>query len=62
MFAAGFLPVPHLWECREELAGAVGWRTRLIRGAVRLVDESGIPLSSRRRIEKARANLAELDA
>ncbi len=62
VFAAGFLPVPHLWECREELAGAVGWRTRLVRGAVRLVDEAGLPLAPQRRIEKARANLEALRA
>ncbi len=57
MFAAGFLPVPYLWECRDELAGAVDWRTRLVRGAVRLVDERGVPLSTRHRIERARQNL-----
>jgi len=62
VFAAGFLPVPHLWECREELAGAVSWRTRLVRGAVRLVDDSGLPLSAPRRVERARANLEALGA
>ncbi len=62
IFAAGFLPVPYLWECRDELAGAVGWRTRLVRGAVRLVDDQGKPLSTERRIEKARATLLELPA
>ena len=62
VFAAGFLPVPYLWECREELAGAVGWRTRLVRGAVRLVDEAGLPLAPQRRIEKARVNLEALRA
>jgi len=62
VFAAGFLPVPHLWECREELAGAVSWRTRLVHGAVRLVDEGGLPLSAARRIERARANLEALGA
>jgi hypothetical protein len=60
MFAAGFLPVPYLWECREELPGAVGWRTRLSRGAVRLVGEQGTPLSAAQRIERARSNLAAL--
>ncbi len=59
-FAAGFLPVPYLWECREELPGAVGWRTRLSGGAVRLMGENGLPLSVERRIERARANLEAL--
>jgi hypothetical protein len=60
VFAAGFLPVPHLWECRDEFPAAVSWRTRLMRGAVRLVDETGGALSSQRRIEIARANLEAL--
>jgi hypothetical protein len=57
MFATGFLPVPHLWECREEFPGAVDWRTRLVHGALRLVDEKGAPLSAAQRIEKARGNM-----
>jgi len=53
MFAAGFLPVPYLWECRAELPHAVDWHTRLLRGAVRLVDERGVPLTAAQRVEKA---------
>jgi hypothetical protein len=53
IFAAGFLPVPYLWECRDEFPAAINWRTRLVRGAVRLVDERGAPLSEAQRIEKA---------
>jgi hypothetical protein len=60
IFAAGFLPVPHLWECRDEFPGAVRWRTRLVKGAVRLVDESGAPLPVDRRLRIARANLEAL--
>jgi hypothetical protein len=60
VFAAGFLPVPHLWESRDELAGAVAWRTRLLRGAVRLVDDTGLALPTHRRIERAQANLEAL--
>jgi hypothetical protein len=44
VFAAGFLPVPYLWECRDEFARAVQWPTRLIRGAVKVVDANGLPL------------------
>jgi hypothetical protein len=58
IFAAGFLPVPYLWECREELAAAVAWRTRPIRGAVRLVNERGVPLPVEQRLARARAALA----
>jgi hypothetical protein len=58
IFAAGFLPVPYLWECRDELAAAVAWRTRSIRGSVRVVDERGVPLPVEERIARARAALA----
>lgn len=51
-FAMGFLPAPYLWECREELAKAVDWQTRLIRGSVKLVDETGVPLSTTQRLAK----------
>jgi hypothetical protein len=50
VFARGFLPVPYLWECREEFAKATRWQTRLIRGSVRLVDERGTPLSAAERV------------
>jgi hypothetical protein len=57
IFAAGFLPVPYLWACREELPAAVDWHTRLVRGAVRLVDERGVPLGAAQRVERALGNL-----
>jgi hypothetical protein len=57
IFAAGFLPVPYLWACRGEFPAAIDWRTRLVRGAVRLVDEKGVPLSVAQRVERALGNL-----
>jgi hypothetical protein len=57
IFAAGFLPVPYLWACREEFPAATAWRTRLVRGAVRLVDEKGIPLSVEQRVGMALAGV-----
>jgi hypothetical protein len=50
IFAMGFLPVPYLWECREEFARAVRWQTRLIRGAVRVVDDAGSPIPAAKRM------------
>jgi hypothetical protein len=41
VFAAGFLPVPYLWERRDEFARAIQWPTRIIRGSVQVVDEAG---------------------
>ncbi len=62
-FAAGFLPIPYLWACREEFPHAVGWTTRVIRGSVKVVDESGqiIPPHERARVaaENACASLLE---
>lgn len=50
-FAMGFLPVPYLWECREEFAKAVHWQTRLIRGSVKVVDQRGMPIPASERIK-----------
>ena len=41
VFAAGFLPVPYLWECRDKFPHAVGWKTQVINGGVHVVDETG---------------------
>jgi len=41
VFAAGFLPVPYLWECRDKFPHAVEWKTQVINGGVHVVDEAG---------------------
>ena len=41
VFAAGFLPVPYLWEGREEFQEAVRWRTQVSKGSVVVVDDEG---------------------
>jgi hypothetical protein len=46
VLAAGYFPLPYLWECREEFAEAVAWRTRLFEGGVRVVDSEGRPVSA----------------
>ncbi|MFH0918973.1 MAG: cobalamin-binding protein [Fibrobacterota bacterium] len=60
IFKAGFLPVPQLDYCRDEFPNAVDWETRLIQGAVRLVDASGNILETKERLKKAQTNLALL--
>ncbi|HUT34297.1 MAG TPA: cobalamin-binding protein [Planctomycetota bacterium] len=52
VFARGFLPVPYLWQCREEFAQAIGWHTRLVRGSVKVVSEEGVPLSAAERVAR----------
>lgn len=56
VFASGFLPVPYLWECRDEFRHAVDWRTRLLRGAVEVVDDQGRPMAVVDRIRRIAAS------
>ncbi|MBN8215864.1 MAG: cobalamin-binding protein [Spirochaetes bacterium] len=49
IMAKGFLPVPWLWECRDEFQAATKWKTRMVRGGVKVVDDAGIPLGVRER-------------
>ena len=57
-FWAGFLPTPYLWERREEFRHAVSWRTRPIRGSVRVVDDKNRPAPMRERIRIAAEHLS----
>lgn len=56
IFASGYMPVPYLWECRDEFAHAVSTRTALIKGAMVAVDEKGTPLGAQKRAWQAEAN------
>ncbi len=49
-FAQGFLPVPYLWECRDEFPLACQWQTDFVDGGVKLVDENGRPISMAERL------------
>jgi hypothetical protein len=53
IFAAGFLPAPYLWECREEFAQAIRWRTRPVKGGIVVVDENNQPIPSAVRAQAA---------
>lgn len=54
-FSKGFLIAPDLWECRDEFPAAVRWQTWTIKGAVKVVDEKGLPLSVSQRLERMAA-------
>jgi hypothetical protein len=56
VFAAGFLPVPHLWQCRDEFPLAVRRPTAMVGGGVSVVDEQGLPVPA---VERAAAASAE---
>jgi hypothetical protein len=53
IFWAGFMPVPYLWECRDEFENAVRWRTMPVKGGVKVVDEAGIPIPPEERARMA---------
>ncbi|MEP0767636.1 MAG: hypothetical protein HRF45_14020 [Fimbriimonadia bacterium] len=53
IFWAGFLPVPYLWEGREEFRHALAWRTQPVGGGVAVVDEQGKPIQARARARVA---------
>jgi hypothetical protein len=50
IFHKGILPVPYLWEEREEFKNAVKWKTSIIDGSVKLIDERGNALNPIKRI------------
>ena len=53
-FKMGYLPVPHLWECREDFPHAVDWTTKTINGGVHIVDEYGKKMPLRKRLARIR--------
>ncbi len=52
IFRLGIMPVPYLWEGREEFAEAVRWKTGFVNGGIQVVDEKGIPINPTDRIRK----------
>ena len=60
MFAAGFLPVPYLWGEVEEFKYAKAWRTKPVRGSVKVVDENNRIVKSDKVVDYAKGNLKEV--
>ncbi len=52
-FEAGFLPVPALWGSRDAYPNATHWRTKLIDGGVKVVDDVGRPVPVAERAAEA---------
>jgi len=52
IFAEGYLPVPYLWECREDFKRAVDWRTKAASGSVKVVGENGEEITAAERIQR----------
>ena len=61
LFAAGFLPVPYLWGEIEEFKHAKNWKTKLIRGSVKIVDENNNAMKTERIIQIAKSHMNEAE-
>lgn len=61
IFAAGFLPVPYLWSQVEEFKHAKNWRTKPIKGSIKVVDENNEVMKSEEIIEIAKNNLMDAE-
>lgn len=59
IFKAGFLPVPYLWGQTEEFKHAKHWKTKPVKGAVKLVDENGKFITSGQVVEYAKQWIKE---
>lgn len=59
IFAVGFLPVPYLWGETEAFKYAKAWKTKPIKGGVKLVDENNRPVKSEEVVDYARSNIKE---
>lgn len=61
IFAAGFLPVPYLWGEVEEFKHAKNWRTKPVRGSVKVVDENNNVMKTDQIIGIAKSNLKDVE-
>ncbi len=52
IFAKGIMPVPYLWEGRDEFRDAIKWKTGLVNGGIKVIDENGKPLNPGTRVQK----------
>lgn len=51
VFSKGILVAPYLWECRDEFRKAIIWKTTLVDGGVKIVDEKGLPVKPTERVK-----------
>lgn len=61
IFAAGFLPVPYLWKETDEFRYAKAWKTRPIRGGLKVVDANNKPIKSDKVVDYGLKNLREIE-
>lgn len=61
IFAAGFLPVPYLWGEVDEFKHAKNWKSKPVRGSIKVVDENDRVMKTERIIEIANGNLRDAE-
>ena len=61
IYAAGFLPTPYLWGEVDEFKHATEWKTKPIKGSLKVVDEEGKPMAAEKIAEIAKANLKDAE-
>lgn len=59
IFKIGIFATPYLWEGREEFKAATQWKTSLIDGSIKVVDENGQPIEPVKRVKAIFDNLKE---
>lgn len=60
-FASGFLPVPYLWGDVEEFKHAKYWKTKPVKGGIKVVDENENPVKSEKIVDYAAGKLKEVE-
>lgn len=61
IFAAGFLPVPYLWGEVDEFTYAKAWKTKPVKGSVKIVDENNRVIKSDKVVDYAKENIKEVE-
>ena len=61
IFAAGFLPVPYLWSDLEEFKYAKHWKTRPVKGSIKVLDENNQEVKSEKLLDYALGNFKDVD-
>ena len=61
IFAAGFLPVPYLWGEVDEFKHAKFWRTKPVKGGLKVVDKEDKPVSYDKVVDYAKNNIKEIE-
>lgn len=62
IFAAGFLPAPYLWGEAEEFKYAKAWKTKPIKGSIKIIDENNNIVKSEQLVEIAVQNIGEVES